>query len=141
MSEVPQTDVSRPAALFTARLNNRTANARPVIEQNSTEYLDAVEEEWNRKVDVEVETLVDGMVDLVGLASVRIINSLYGIAYLKDFLSSRLVIKTNSELLKKHFKPNQEPNLWFEFSRCPHLPTTDIHAFGYRLKQPTHCSP
>lgn len=29
-----------------------------------------MEEQWNKKVDVEVDTLVDGMVDLVSLASV-----------------------------------------------------------------------
>ena len=33
--------------------------------------LDTIEEEWNKKVDMEVEILVDGMVDLVSLASVR----------------------------------------------------------------------
>ncbi|KZT07753.1 uncharacterized protein LAESUDRAFT_811990 [Laetiporus sulphureus 93-53] len=68
MSEVPQTDVSRPSALPTARLLQR--NAVPLVEQNSSDYLDAIEEEWNKKVDVEIETLVDGMVDLVGLASI-----------------------------------------------------------------------
>jgi mediator of RNA polymerase II transcription subunit 22 len=68
MSEVPQTDVSRPSALPTAHLLNRSK--KPAIEHDSDVYLDAVEEEWNKKVDVEVETLVDGMVDLVGLASV-----------------------------------------------------------------------
>lgn len=68
MSDIPQTDVSRPSALPTAKLSQRTAV--PLVDQNSAEYLDAIEEEWNKKVDVEIETLVDGMVDLVGLASV-----------------------------------------------------------------------
>ena len=68
MSEVPQTDVSRPSALPTASLRRR--DAQPTIDQNSEEYLEAVEEQWNKKVDVEVDTLVDGMVDLVSLASV-----------------------------------------------------------------------
>ncbi|KAH9949895.1 hypothetical protein B0H21DRAFT_41529 [Amylocystis lapponica] len=67
MAEAPQTDVSRPSALPTARLQQRS---QPLVDQNSNEYLDAIEEEWNKKVDVEVETLVDGMVDLVGLASI-----------------------------------------------------------------------
>jgi len=70
MSEVPQTDVSRPSALPTAKLNQRGNVNKPLVEQNSAEYLDAIEEEWNKRVDLEVETLVDGMVDLVGLASI-----------------------------------------------------------------------
>jgi mediator of RNA polymerase II transcription subunit 22 len=32
--------------------------------------LEAVEDEWNKRVDVEIETLADGMVDLVNFASV-----------------------------------------------------------------------
>ncbi|KAJ3551561.1 hypothetical protein NM688_g4632 [Phlebia brevispora] len=68
MAEVPQTDVSRPSALPTANL--RRKDAQPTIDQNSEEYLESIEEQWNKKVDVEVETLVDGMVDLVSLASI-----------------------------------------------------------------------
>ncbi|CDO71177.1 hypothetical protein BN946_scf184845.g47 [Trametes cinnabarina] len=67
MSDVPQTDVSRPSALPTAKLLQRPT--QPLVDQNSNEYLDAIEEEWNKKVDVEIETLVDGMTDLVSLAS------------------------------------------------------------------------
>ncbi|KAF8628026.1 hypothetical protein AX15_004143 [Amanita polypyramis BW_CC] len=70
MSEVPQTDVSRPSALPTANLLQRPSIAQSLVDQNSAEYLDAIEEEWNKKVDMEVETLVDGMVDLVSLASI-----------------------------------------------------------------------
>ncbi|KAF8647405.1 hypothetical protein AX16_006734 [Volvariella volvacea WC 439] len=70
MSEIPQTDVSRPSALPTASLLHRATVTQPLIEQDSAEYLDAIEEEWNKKIDVEVETLVDGMVDLVSLASI-----------------------------------------------------------------------
>ena len=69
MSDVPQTDVSRPSALPTAKLLQR--QSQPTIDQKSNEYLDAIEEEWNKRVDVEIETLVDGMADIVGLASVR----------------------------------------------------------------------
>ncbi|KAJ3849396.1 hypothetical protein EV368DRAFT_85583 [Lentinula lateritia] len=69
MSE-PQTDVSRPSALPSATLLQRTI-PQAIIDQNSDEYLDSIEEEWNKKVDLEVETLVDGMVDLVGLASIN----------------------------------------------------------------------
>ncbi len=72
MSEVPQTDVSRPSALPTANFLQRSGTGSQVlIDQNSAEYLDTIEEEWNKKVDTEVEILVDGMVDLVSLASVR----------------------------------------------------------------------
>lgn len=70
MSEIPQTDVSRPSALPTANFLQRGTVTQNLVDQNSTEYLDGIEEQWNKKVDVEVETLVDGMVDLVGLASV-----------------------------------------------------------------------
>ncbi|KAF9440978.1 hypothetical protein P691DRAFT_685549 [Macrolepiota fuliginosa MF-IS2] len=69
MSDVPQTDVSRPSALPTANLQ-RTATSQSLVDQNSEEYLDAIEEDWNKRVDMEVETLVDGMVDLVTLASI-----------------------------------------------------------------------
>ncbi|KAF7309553.1 hypothetical protein MIND_00326200 [Mycena indigotica] len=73
---LPQTDVSRPSALPTANLIPRANN--PVLannqsglpQQNSKEFLTAIEEEWNRKIDVELEALLDGMVDLVGLASI-----------------------------------------------------------------------
>lgn len=76
MAEVPQTDVSRPSALPTANLLQR-ATSQNIVDQNSSEYLDAIEEEWNKKVDMEVETLVDGMVDLVSLASVSPSSNLY----------------------------------------------------------------
>lgn len=71
MSEIPQTDVSRPSALPSAKLSQRGTAAQALLEQNSAEYLDSIEEEWNKRVDAEVETLVDGMVDLVSLASVN----------------------------------------------------------------------
>ena len=70
---VPQTDVSRPSALPTANLLHRGTAVQSIVDQNSAEYLDGIEEEWNKKVDMEVETLVDGMVDLVSLASVRLL--------------------------------------------------------------------
>ncbi|KAJ7132255.1 hypothetical protein C8R44DRAFT_664581 [Mycena epipterygia] len=66
----PQTDVSRPSALPTANFLQRGTASQSVVDQNSAEYLDTIEEEWNKKVDLEVETLLDGMVDLVGLASI-----------------------------------------------------------------------
>ncbi|KAI0001442.1 hypothetical protein BJV74DRAFT_766123 [Russula compacta] len=70
MSDLPQSDVSRPSKLPTANLFPQGA-APPAIEQTSAEYLEAVEEEWNKRVDVEIETLADGMVDLVNLASIN----------------------------------------------------------------------
>ena len=69
MTDVPQTDVSRPSALPTAKL--RQHQPQPLIDQSSAEYLDDIEAEWNKRVDVEIETLVDGMVDIVSLAAVR----------------------------------------------------------------------
>lgn len=69
MSDVPQSDVSRPSKLPTANLLPQGL-APPAVEQTSAEYLANVEEEWNKRVDVEIETLADGMVDLVNLASV-----------------------------------------------------------------------
>ena len=73
MVEPPQTDVSRPSALPTAKLLQRPAFNQDLVDQNSDEYLDAIEEEWNKKLDAEVEVLVDGMVDIVSLASVRLV--------------------------------------------------------------------
>ncbi|KAH0833105.1 hypothetical protein J3R83DRAFT_12098 [Lanmaoa asiatica] len=69
MSEPPQTDVSRPSALPTATLHQRSA-VNALVDQNSDEYLNNIEEEWNKKLDAEVEVLVDGMVDIVSLASI-----------------------------------------------------------------------
>ncbi|KAI9512102.1 hypothetical protein F5148DRAFT_1273961 [Russula earlei] len=70
MSDLLQSDVSRPSKLPTANLLPQGA-VPPAIEQTSAEYLEAVEEEWNKRVDVEIETLADGMVDLVNLASIN----------------------------------------------------------------------
>ena len=72
MADITQTDVSRPSALPSAKLRSKPSQAQALSEQSSAEYLDAVEEEWNKKIDVEIETLVDGMVDIVNLASVSI---------------------------------------------------------------------
>ena len=70
MADETQTDVSRPAALPNARLKGTESQSEALINQTSDEYLDFVEEEWNKKIDVEIETLVDSMVDIVNLASV-----------------------------------------------------------------------
>jgi len=68
-----QSDVSRPSALPTANLlyaKSSGARNQQSQDQNSNQYLDDIEEEWNKKVDVEIETLVDGMVDIVSLSSI-----------------------------------------------------------------------
>ncbi|EPQ54344.1 hypothetical protein GLOTRDRAFT_78346 [Gloeophyllum trabeum ATCC 11539] len=70
MAERTETDVSRPSALPSAKLTNRNRETRPFADLKSDEYLDSVEEEWNKRVDAEVDTLVEGMVDLVSLASI-----------------------------------------------------------------------
>ncbi|KAF4613760.1 hypothetical protein D9613_007595 [Agrocybe pediades] len=67
LDPVAKSDVSRPSALPTGRLQQRNVN---FVDQSSVEYLDTNEEEWNKKLDSEVEILVDGMVDLVSLASI-----------------------------------------------------------------------
>ncbi|KAI0264438.1 hypothetical protein BC834DRAFT_994097 [Gloeopeniophorella convolvens] len=69
MSDVPQSDVSRPSKLPTASLLPQRGTVL-AIDQTSAGYLDSVEEEWNKRVDIEIETLADGMVDLVNLASI-----------------------------------------------------------------------
>ncbi|KAJ3785383.1 hypothetical protein GGU10DRAFT_5305 [Lentinula aff. detonsa] len=108
MSE-PQTDVSRPSALPTATLLHRTI-PQAIIDQNSDEYLDNIEEEWNKKVDLEVETLVDGMVDLVGLASVRG-TSLFFEGWFKQ-THYRSAIKISFELLRNPSKHRPVRNRW-----------------------------
>lgn len=69
MSDIPQSDVSRPSKLPTAKLLPHGAGL-PATDQTPAEYLEAAEEEWNKRVDVEIETLAEGMVDLVNLALV-----------------------------------------------------------------------
>lgn len=72
MAEATQTDVSRPSALPTANLAHRTAapnlgSTRPHLD--ATEYLDSVQEDLNKRVDNDIDVLVEGMVDLVEMAS------------------------------------------------------------------------
>jgi mediator of RNA polymerase II transcription subunit 22 len=69
----PQTDVSRPSALPTALLRRDQASHGATSQQpqlDATEYLDSVQEDLNKRVDVEVEILVDGMADLIELAKI-----------------------------------------------------------------------
>ena len=106
-----QTDVSRPSALPSATLRPLVASQQPHSDQkSSSEYLDAIEEEWNKKVDMDVETLVDGMVDIVALASVsRFRNPIGTIAH---SIPRRLQIKTNLGWHTSRFRLNREPNPW-----------------------------
>jgi len=67
-----QTDASRLTVLPNASLLPR-ANALTIAQipdVDSDEYLANVEEEWNKKVDAEIEVLADGMADLVGISAV-----------------------------------------------------------------------
>lgn len=64
-----QSDVSRPAPLVTGQLRANQQHHQPEADVSSEEYLAAVEEEWNKKIDIEIETLVNGMSDLVGMAA------------------------------------------------------------------------
>lgn len=110
MSEPLQTDVSRPSALATANLRNAQTK-KAAVDQNSEEYLEQIEDEWNKKVDVEVETLVDGMVDLVSLASVS--NKILSVPLYSNDFFRRLLKKISSKSRKKPFKPSRELNLWY----------------------------
>lgn len=112
MSEIPQTDVSRPSALPSAKLSQRGIAKQSFVEQNSSEYLDTIEEEWNKRVDMEVETLVDGMVDLVSLASVSLPPSLSAskFSYTSEVRSETRI---NFASHKSRSKPNLVLNPWY----------------------------
>lgn len=88
------TDVSRPSALPTGILRP-TLSQSHTNEQKSEEYLAQVEEEWNKKVDIEVETLVDGMVDLVSLASVGLVCDV--VLMVLNEIRGRLGVKISSK--------------------------------------------
>lgn len=64
-----QTDALRPGALPSASLRVR-AGEEQTIEQSSDEYLDNMYEDWNKKVDQEIDTLVEGMTELVKIAAI-----------------------------------------------------------------------
>lgn len=115
MAEPPQTDVSRPSALPTAKLLQRPTFNQALVDQNSDEYLDTIEEEWNKKLDAEVEVLVDGMVDIVSLASVSAIRTFSSCTS----TSVRSETRTSFESHKSHFRPNLVPSLWYGNKTCP----------------------
>ena len=101
-----QTDASRPSALPSANIGARNYEQPPV--ETSEEYLDQVEEEWNKKVDVEVDTLVDGMVDLVAIASVGSLLHLCTTVY----FGVRWVIKTSFKSHSSHSRRNVALSRW-----------------------------
>ena len=111
MTDAPQTDVSRPSALPTVNLLH-CGGAQSIVDQNSAEYLDGIEEEWNKKVVMEVETLVDGMVDLVSLASVCRLFSLSMYSHSLIFIYARSVTRINLLLLKSLFRFSRVQNQW-----------------------------
>ena len=109
-NSLPQTDVSRPAALARATLQTSSrSQQQALIEQSSEEYLDSIEEEWNRRLDSEVEVLVEGMGDLVAIASVGIcLQTLTLIVYTR----TRLAIRTSFVSHRNRSKHNVAPSLW-----------------------------
>ena len=120
MADIPQTDVSRPSALPTAKLLQR--QAQPLVDQDSNEYLDAIEEEWNKKVDVEIETLVDGMADIVSLASVcvprldphrgGVVDGLGNVDYANESRACRLATRTSSASRRRRSRRSVVQSPW-----------------------------
>ncbi|KAH7106427.1 hypothetical protein BKA62DRAFT_295072 [Auriculariales sp. MPI-PUGE-AT-0066] len=73
MSAPLETDVSRRSGLARATLAHgprAQQQQQALLDKPSDEYLDAVEAEWNKRLDAEVEVLVDGMNDLVAIAAI-----------------------------------------------------------------------
>jgi hypothetical protein len=124
MSDIPQSDVSRPSKLPTAKLLPHGA-ALPATEQTPAEYLEAAEEEWNKRVDVEIETLAEGMVDLVNLASVS--SHEIPLGRLDICTVVRSTIKINLKSRRRHSKHSSAQSLWFFFS--PYVPLHKFRTF------------
>ena len=116
MSDIPQSDVSRPSKLPTAKILPHGA-ALPGTDQTPAEYLEAAEEEWNKKVDVEIETLAEGMVDLVNLASVSLHQIPLGRLDIRSLVRSTTKINLKSH--RRHSKHSSAQSLWFLFFLCP----------------------
>lgn len=125
MSDILQSDVSRPSKLPTAKILPHGA-APLAIEQTSAEYLETVEEEWNKRVDVEIETLADGMVDLVNLASVSSHGILLSRVDLCTVVRSTTRISLKSR--RRRSKHSFALSLWF-FS-LPYAPRHEFRIFG-----------
>lgn len=138
---IPQSDVSRPSALPTASLlQSRTSAAARLAQsqaQNSAQYLDDIEEEWNKKVDTEIETLVDGMVDIVSLASVSRSNA-YG-SPRKVEKPERFGIKTSFRWHRRHSELSVEQSQWYvnPLGNQPH-PTENFTKMWIRSRHLIH---
>ena len=124
MSDIPQSDVSRPSKLPTAKLLPHGA-ALPATEQTPAEYLEAAEEEWNKRVDVEIETLSEGMVDLVNLASVSSHEMPLGRLDIRTVVRSTTKINLKSH--RRHSKHSSAQSLWFFFSS--YVPLHEYRTF------------
>ncbi|GAA5870657.1 hypothetical protein JCM8547_005022 [Rhodosporidiobolus lusitaniae] len=98
----PQTDVrQRGRTVLPSTLSNLRTNAhRADADLSSDEYLDKVEEELNRRVDGDVEALVDGMRELVGLARIDPAHPPHPSTSAHNALSSRL--RTEQMLRSAH---------------------------------------
>ena len=112
MSDIPQSDVSRPSKLPTAKLLPHGA-ALPATDRTPAEYLEAAEDEWNKRVDVEIETLAEGMVDLVNLASVSSLEVYLGHFDIRTVVRSTTKISLKSH--RRHSKHSFAQSLWFFF--------------------------
>lgn len=68
-----QSDVRRRAVLPTTLQNLKLAAAQsePTTQLAADDFLDKMEEELNRKVDADVDALVEGMAELVKVHQVR----------------------------------------------------------------------
>ena len=104
-----ESDVSRRSGLAraTIALNPRAQQQQQLAEQPSDEYLDAVEAEWNKRLDGEVETLVEGMAELVDIAKLedkdkfQIAHEAFQAQYRAEAMVSILnyVVKANALLM------------------------------------------
>ncbi|GAA6013719.1 hypothetical protein JCM11491_005070 [Sporobolomyces phaffii] len=100
-----QTDVRKRAVLPTTLQNLRSASSAAGTAQaevdhlTSDEYLDKLEEELNRKVDSDVEGLVEGFKELIALARIDPVTSHPSQAHLRS-ISSQL--RTQQMLRNAH---------------------------------------
>ena len=140
MFDIPQSGISRPSKLPTANLLPHGA-APLAIKQTSAEYLEAVDDEWNKRVYVEIETLADGVVDLVNLASVSFLGKFpqkYPSVVLTSAPVVRSTTKINSKSHRRRSKHSSAQSLWFIF--LSHPPALRIQELRSRLERLTPCS-
>ncbi|KAI8447097.1 hypothetical protein BY996DRAFT_7743276 [Phakopsora pachyrhizi] len=88
-----QTDVRRRTNLLTARNALQSAAEAPneILELSSAEYLRHTEDEINRIIDRDVETLVEGMEEIIDLSVVKSVDKLRS---LQDSLAIELRTET-----------------------------------------------